>query len=52
MPEDGRVSQSDGTVIWYNNGVVHREDGPAIERANGTLEWFSKECDTITSGRP
>ena len=42
MPEDGRVVQQDGTAIWYKNGVVHRNDGPAIERADGSREWYSE----------
>lgn len=25
---------------WYCDGKLHREDGPAIEWANGTREWF------------
>lgn len=25
---------------WYKNGQYHREDGPAIERADGTKEWY------------
>ena len=26
---------------WYNqNGQRHREDGPAVEYANGTKEWY------------
>jgi hypothetical protein len=25
---------------WYLNGELHREDGPAIERANGTKAWY------------
>lgn len=25
---------------WYLNGKLHREDGPAIERANGAKEWY------------
>ena len=25
---------------WYLNGKLHREDGPAIERANGDKEWY------------
>ena len=30
-----------GTVEWYNeNGQRHREDGPAIEWADGTVEWW------------
>lgn len=27
------------TREWYLDGVLHREDGPAIEFADGTNEW-------------
>ena len=30
----------DGYKIWYLNGKFHREDGPAVEFANGTKDWF------------
>lgn len=40
MSKNGRVVQEDGTAIWYKDGVVHRDDGPAIERQDGTLEWY------------
>ena len=30
----------DGDKFWYLNGKLHREDGPAIEYANGTKSWF------------
>ena len=34
------VIDSDGTKRWYNeNGQLHREDGPAVERADGRKEW-------------
>ena len=26
--------------IWYINGKRHREDGPAIEYADGTKKWY------------
>jgi hypothetical protein len=26
--------------LWYRNGKLHREDGPAIEWANGRKEWY------------
>ena len=29
-----------GNKWWYLNGKYHREDGPAIEFANGTKEWY------------
>ena len=25
---------------WWLNDELHREDGPAIERKNGTKEWW------------
>jgi hypothetical protein len=30
-----------GTTQWYNEqGQLHRENGPAIELANGTKVWY------------
>lgn len=29
-----------GTKMWYLNGRLHREDGPAIEWADGSNEWW------------
>jgi hypothetical protein len=29
-----------GDTIYYLNGKIHREDGPAIERVNGDKEWY------------
>jgi hypothetical protein len=29
-----------GTKEWYLNGKLHREDGPAVERASGTKQWL------------
>ncbi len=25
---------------WYRMGIVHREDGPAVEYSDGSLGWF------------
>ena len=30
----------DGDKSWWLNGKLHREDGPAIEWANGSKAWF------------
>ena len=30
----------DGTKEWFQNGLLHREDGPAIEYHDGTKEWY------------
>ena len=29
-----------GDKRYYLNGKLHREDGPAIEYANGTKRWY------------
>ena len=29
-----------GHKFWYVNGKLHREDGPAIEYANGSKFWY------------
>jgi hypothetical protein len=29
-----------GTKRWFLNGKYHREDGPAVEYANGSKEWY------------
>ena len=34
------VTDKKGTVRWYWRGRLHREDGPAIEWANGSKEWY------------
>jgi len=31
-----------GNKYWYQNGKLHREDGPACEYANGDKEWHQK----------
>ena len=30
------------TKRWYLKGKLHREDGPAVENANGTKHWYLK----------
>jgi len=29
-----------GDKVWFLNGKLHREDGPAAEWANGDKEWW------------
>ena len=29
-----------GDREWYQNGKLHREDGPAIEWSDGNREWY------------
>jgi thermostable 8-oxoguanine DNA glycosylase len=39
-PEPVLQVNYDGTKCWLLNGELHREDGPAIEYANGYKEWY------------
>lgn len=32
--------ERDGTKLWYLHGVLHRDDGPAVERPDGEKWWF------------
>lgn len=29
-----------GNKFWYINGLLHRDDGPAIDCYSGTKEWY------------
>lgn len=29
-----------GTKNWYFKGLIHREDGPALEFSNGYKAWY------------
>jgi hypothetical protein len=31
---------SDGTKVWFLNGYLHREDGPATIGPDGSQAWF------------
>ena len=31
--------ENHGTVSWHKDDVIHREDGPAIEWADGGKQW-------------
>ena len=33
------VERYNGTLNWFKDGKLHRDDGPAIVQANGTLAW-------------
>ncbi len=33
------IERADGTKEWYQNGVLHREDGPAVENLYGK-RWY------------
>jgi hypothetical protein len=38
--KNGLIVDKFGTKIWYQNGKHHREDGPAVERADGRKFWY------------
>jgi len=38
--KNGMEIDKDGTKIWYLNGALHREDGPACEWADGSKIWY------------
>lgn len=40
MSEPDKYTDGCGTLKWYLNGKLHREDGPAIEHADGGKEWY------------
>lgn len=40
LPFTGRFQNKDSTKYWYQNGQLHREDGPAVEQPNGTRYWY------------
>ena len=35
-----QVTVNECNTLWKLNGQYHREDGPAIERANGDKLWY------------
>ena len=37
---NGCVVDLKGGKHWFKDDKLHREDGPAVERANGTKWWF------------
>lgn len=40
--EDNRAAifYPTGTCYWYKHGQIHRENGPAIQFANGDQRWY------------
>ena len=40
-----------GDREWYLNGKRHREDGPAIEQADGTKYWYLDDKEVTKQDR-
>ena len=34
------IKDLNGNIKWYKDGVLHRDDGPAVEYANGNKHWY------------
>lgn len=37
--KDGMLVLPD-SIVWLKNGILHREDGPAIEHKRGEKNWY------------
>jgi hypothetical protein len=37
---NGKVIKENGSVVWYKDDKLHREDGPAVERIDGYKAWY------------
>ena len=35
-----KIVRNNGDIEYYQNGILHRKDGPAIEYANGDKIWY------------
>ena len=42
MPSIAAVTYENGSQSWYDNGALHRENGPAIVQPDGRQEWYIK----------
>ena len=40
----GRIvmETENGVTKWFKNGVLHREDGPAVQYPDGRQYWYCK----------
>jgi hypothetical protein len=38
--KDGKHIDSYGDVIWWCEGYIHRDDGPAMELSTGDKRWI------------
>jgi hypothetical protein len=35
-------THDNNAMFWYKNGELHREDGPAIQYADGSKSWYKE----------
>ena len=43
-------TDSDGSRYWYQNGQLHRTDGPAVEYSDGLRYWYQNGVRHRTAG--
>jgi hypothetical protein len=43
--KNGRYANENGTVTWFKDGVLHREDGPAVEFTDGRKYWWLNDVE-------
>ena len=48
--KNGLEIDQHGNKVWYQNGQLHRTDGPAVELANGTKAWYQNDQQHRTDG--
>jgi hypothetical protein len=36
----GKNVYANGDTVWYSNGHLHKEDGPAVDHASGYKAWM------------
>ena len=42
MKKNGLHINGFGTKCWYKNGLLHRDDGPAVIYPDGRQEWWKE----------
>ena len=50
MTDSKLIIDKYGDKRWYQNGELHRTDGPAIEYASGSKSWFQNGKLHCTDG--
>ena len=41
--KNGKYKDKYGNILWYKDGKLNREDGPAVEHPDGHQEWWIEE---------
>jgi hypothetical protein len=47
---NGMITNKYGDRLWYQNGQLHRTNGPAIEFASGAKSWYHNGLRHRTDG--